>query len=239
MYLDKKMKILILFALIFSQSLIIFSQENTENNYFKIGMLFESTSDFVKNEQFNNFLQTNNYYTCSNNISSKSVGLSLRSMSSPSLIHIVFNSGKSLNDKENKTILSSYGVNIDYLYDFIKSDNWLIAPVIGLKINNYKLTAVSVNTTSLLSSLPLEETFQMDNKYMANFGLQLNRKIKISFLDIFVGIKAGYNLNLISENWYNSNQQKINTIPSIGLSGFYWGLSSRFELNLSKVKYLK
>ena len=71
---------------------------------------------------------------------------------------------------------------------------------------------------------------------MLNLGLQFNRKIRISFLDLFLGMKTSYNLNLISENWYNSNQQKLNNIPPIKLSGFYWGLSSRFELNLSKVK---
>mgnify|MGYP005860666103 CR=1 FL=1 len=210
------------------------SQDN--NGLYSLGLLFGYNLESISNSQINDYLVANDYYSSSNILSNNSLGFSIRPLKHTSIINVNFNYGVSLLENSNeKTIFNSSSFGFEYLYDLIKPDEWLIAPIIGLRLNNYKLMAVSKYATSVLSKNYLEEAFHTNLSPSLNIGMQIDRKIKIHYLDLFLGIKGGYNLSFLSSNWYNSSQQKLNTIPAINLSGFNFGFCGRIEFNIEKM----
>jgi len=216
--------------------LAVDAQNISENNLFKIGVQYEFNSNRIENQEMNLFLQENNYSGFSNIISESAFGISLRSIQKPSLVHFTFYYGNSVTDQEQKSILNSLGFSIRYLHDLASSEKWTFAPFINAKITNYKLIAVSKTDYSNLSNALLEEIVQNNNNPQIGFGLLIDRRIGIQYLDLFLGLKADYTQNLTNKEWKNSRFENLDKLPKQKLSGFNIGVSLRMELNILKIK---
>lgn len=215
--------------------LLTFAQEN--KNEIKFGLNYDFNIESLSNNDLNNYFINKEYHSNSNILNNFSLGFSIRPLNGHSMIKVTFNTGESfIENSEDKSVLYSTGFGFDYLYDLIKSESWFIGPYIGTKLRNYKLVGVSKNLISTLTTKHIEESMQIDNSFLLNIGTQFSRKVQIHYLDLFVGLSGGYNINLVSNDWNNSSGQKLDNIPSIKTSGINVGFNLRIEFNKDHLK---
>ncbi len=227
----RKLIVIILFA-----SLTVNSISQSNNQLFRFSLLYNYDFNLISNNEINDYLFNNNFYSTNNALSVNALGFSLRFSDKPFIINMSYSQGTSwMYNSDDKSVLNLTGFGLEFGFDFIKSKKWLVAPYIGEMFNNYELIAVSKYTKSTLSKGKLEEAFKTLSIPILKIGVQLDRKISISYLNICLGIKGGYNIDFFSANWYNSNKQKLYAMPSINVSGFNFGFCMKLEFNMEKI----
>jgi hypothetical protein len=203
------------------------------------GFCYNTAIESIQNSKLNTFLTDYNYFENSKTINLTSMGYSIRTIGGQSIIKAIFLIGRSTpNDSKNITLLILYGVGLDYFYDFSKTDNWLIAPALGIRMNSYHLNPVSQNSISMLSGQSLVENFQVKNKFLCNLGLEVDKQIKIFFVNAYLGLKPYYNIDFKESSWRTSSLQQLDNIPSIDFSGFGISFNIRIEFNWDKLEEL-
>jgi len=225
----------ILLVSLMSMCLLAHAQQN--ENEFIFGLNSDFNIKWFSNDNLNNYLINNGYCTGSNILNSTSLGFSLRSLHNPFMIKVNYLFGESLNESSaDKSVLYSNGFGFDFLYDLAKQETWFVGPSIGTKMQSYKLAAVSESSISMLTGKHLEEMIQINNSFLINIGAQFSRRIQINYLNLFLGLHGGYNINLSSNAWNNSIGQKLENIPNLKLSMINIGVNLRIEFNTDHLK---
>lgn len=205
-------------------SAIIFAQTTELTKNIRISFLGNVGIENMNTETINKFLVSNNFNSISKDIQTPSyisAGLTIRNATSPFITQLMFHmNNTNIYSLEKNSSIHSYGFNMNFLYDLSKNQKWLFAPLFGIRVSNYTLTAVSTNTISSLSGNLLEESFQRNYVVGLKLGADIERQIKIYNYTYSIGISAYYNLNIGKRNWYNSSGLASKNIPSIGLSEF-------------------
>lgn len=228
-----KFKLLIFFILIELGSI---AQEH--KTLLRPMLLYSYDANFISNGNLNKYLNAGNYHGTDNTLLINSLGFTIRATENPSLLNITFSQGSTyLDNSESMSAVKMLGFGFEYGYDLLKSEKWLIAPTLAVKHCKYELVALSKSSKSYLGKESnIEEYFQTQLNTVASLGVQLDRKISISYLNVFVGIRGGYSLDLFSRYWYNINKKKLSEIPSISLTGFNIAFCMNIELNMDKIR---
>lgn len=230
------MKYFFLMFILFSY-LSTSAQTQSIFNEIRIGPYFTSEMSTVSVGSLNNYLSSKSYFACSNTSLNRSYGISIRSISNPSLINLTFCRSESSMDKvSGNSMINSNGMRMEYLYDLINNEKWLIAPSISYQFSNYQLMAVSQDVFSPLTGDNLEESAHVFSKDLVSVGLVIDRQICIKFIDFFIGLHVCYNFNIAKNSWLNSNYEELVKLPEINLSGVCIGFSGRMEINQLKLK---
>lgn len=229
------MKTILISILIFVPT-IIYAQEKPIANYFDIGMCYNTAMESVNENKLNLFLSAHNYFEITNSVNINSLGISIRENAGQSMFKIIFHSGKSAsNASRNNATFNLYGMGIDYLYDFAKTEKWLISPTLGLVTNSYHLNAVSQNSISLLTGKNLVENFQLENKFLCSLGLEVDRRIRISYINVFLGLRGYYNIDLFDGKWRTSNLEHLDNIPPLKFAGYGVSFNVRLEFDWDRI----
>jgi hypothetical protein len=148
--------------LLTSLCLLTFAQEYKSEIRFGVNCDFNVES--LSSDDLNSYLINKGYYSSSNILETTSLGFSIRALDNHSIIKVNFYSGESLMENaEDKSVFYSTGFGFDYLYNLIKPETWFVGPYIGVRLSNYKLTAVSKDSISALTTKYVEESIQFNN----------------------------------------------------------------------------
>lgn len=210
----------LLFVFIFTSS-FCYSQEKKMNHPIKFGLYYDINTEDYSSNGLNNYLANNGFSHVQNNFSSIAFGFSLRQVDKPSIVRLNFGNGTTVASSNCKSTITKKYLGFDYLYNFSKNENWVIAPLASIKINFCKLNAATEKAV-------LQKKADVGANLL--LGLEADRKIKIYFLDLFLGIKGGYDLAPNSQDW-----GKISDIPKISLAGLNIGFCGRIEFDFDKL----
>lgn len=121
-----------------------------------------------------------------------------------------FFSATDLEDSDDHTRLRVWEFSATGHYDLIANDNWLGYPYLGVGANIAGLTLLTQTPDSFQSSLnsPASETLRQqyttDLMLFADLGLGVERVLRFSEANIYLGISGGYRLSL-GEPWSLDN----------------------------------
>lgn len=225
---------LLLFVLFLQLS--SFAQESIPKSGIKFGAYLGSDIAFLKNSKLNDYLDANNFRTCSTSQFDSFIGYTLRQSTSPLSFNVYLKYSESslfsgINDSEFTTI----GGGVDMFYDIFRDSKWNISPLVGLVKSKYKLRALSRTDTSIHSGEYFAESLLINDSFIVNMGVQLSRTFAVSIYDIRVGVNGKYMIDILSDTWFGDKTAETNKLPMLDLTGFAVGLDVRVEFNLNRI----
>jgi len=212
-------------------SIRVLAQDSADSKRYSLSTSFSVDNDNLNVGDLNNYLLDKGYFVTPNLLLNTVVGLSLRDNITPWIFKVLLFQGESnkLEPNENSSI-SSLGTRMELLYDLIKNDKWTIAPLVGIQTSDYQLISFSQNGISPLTGNNLEEVSQMTDLFQFRPGFLIDRKLRISFLDLYLGMQISYCVQIGSDSWHNSRGEVLNNLPSTNFSGLSVGFTGRIDI---------
>ncbi len=145
-----------------------------------------------------------------------------------------FFSATDLEDSDDHTRLRVWEFSATGHYDLIANDNWLGYPYLGVGANIAGLTLLTQTPDSFQSSLnsPASETLRQqyttDLMLFADLGLGVERVLRFSEANIYLGISGGYRLSL-GEPWSLDNLRYF-TESDFSTQGWLFEIKLRSEI---------
>jgi len=226
-------------------SIRVLAQDSADSKKLILSTNFSVDIDNLNVGDLNNYLLDKGYFVTPNSQLNTVFGLSLRD-NTPWIFNLLLFQGEANNEPNEKSSISSFGTRMELLYDLIKNDKWTIAPFVGIQTSDYQLISVSQNVISPLTGNNLEEICQMTDLFQFRPGFLIDRKLRISFLDLYLGMQISYCVQIGSDSWHNSRGEVLNNLPSTNFSGLSVGFTGRLHFNpvgwvrkMSKIKEKK
>jgi hypothetical protein len=214
--------IILIFVLI---PFFLLSQARSLFDSCSIGYTVGFGNSFNNLVKLNTFLIERNYNPVnevdfSNGLNTYMVGVEVIDMKSHSYCKFsVQKSFNMLNDRlSNYSSINYAGFRFDFLYDLIKSDNWITAPYLGLGGYDFYLSAISKNKISDLTQRNLSESFYR-NRYCLNTGIEIKRRFQVGKFHFSSGINCEYQIELGDGKWGNFNGELFENFTPSGISG--------------------
>jgi len=211
----------------------------------KKGFIFESSSRNMNFSSLNELLSISGFPRIDNNVIGFSLGRTYRfsDMNSYGSGVITFLETESSNSEgdSKSAVIRMLELAAEMHWVVSKSPKWFIYPYYGFGISasKLKLTEKITNLTFEESISDLSANKENSREYyseypllFANLGIGIDRKIKISSIDYYLGLSLGYRLSTKS-NWGYAGS------PSINYNGFEFKLKVRFEINNENLKHYK
>lgn len=227
-----------LLIIIFLFSIKVIARDSADSKRYSISACFTEEIDILNVGNLNNYLESKGYYVTPNSLSDQVFGLCLRDKTIPWYIKAYFYRGETSKlESYDKSHISLTGTRLEFLYDLIKNDKWTIAPLVGIQTSDYELQSSFKNGVNQEEDFVLASYVQKHDLYQLRPGLSIDRKMRIFFLDIFLGIQMSYIVQIGSDSWHDCGGKILNSVPATNLSGFSFGLTSR--INIYPIRFSK
>lgn len=139
-----------------------------------------------------------------------------------------------LEDSDDHTRLQVWEFSATGHYDLIANDNWLGYPYLGVGANMASLTLLTQTPTTFQGSIstPASETLRQqyttDLMIFADLGLGVERVLRFSQANVYVGFSGGYRLS-VGEPWSLDNLRYF-TESDFSTQGWLFEIKLRSEI---------
>ncbi len=204
----KKHKLIIYLTVI---PFLLFSQRNKLFDYCTVGLTYGLGNTFYENTALNTYLIEKGYFPVYDNNNFESppntmnIGVEIYSKKSSQYCRLSMLKSLNISDKEvnNKSFVNYTGLSLDLFNDFCKNDKWVLAPMVGVSVFDFYMSAVSSGSISNLTQTNLEEGFYKKGVFCLKPGVEIKRKFQIGSCFVGVGINGYYQFELGNGKWGN------------------------------------
>lgn len=202
---------------------------------------YEDVSSIIGDfSRLSSVLVQNGFPALDQNYGGMSVGVSARPSNKDSYFTgkiFILNTYSAYNAKTDSkgAAILNYGLHDEWHLDLVKNTKWRIGPEFGFGIGIVRLKLFERVSTPPDFAATLSPTIVTYNEkklhsasFFMNAGIGVDRKFKISYLDFYFGMGAGY--RLCTPVGFREKYQYNIYSPSVRLSGFQYDFKLRFEI---------
>jgi len=207
--------------------LLLLSQNNKFFDRHSVGLTYGLGNTFYENTALNTFLIEKGYFPVYDNNNfenppnTMNIGVEINGKKSSQYCRISMLKSLNISDKEvnNKSFVNYTGLSLDVFNDFCKNDKWVLAPMVGVSMFDFYMSAVSSSSISNLTQTNLEEGFYKKGVFCLKPGVEIKRKFQIGSYFVGVGINGYYQFELGNGKWGNLTGEQYGNFTASKISG--------------------
>lgn len=219
---------------LFIHTTLTYAQLSNGIKDLKIGVLYGYSASSITYSLINKHLTTNSYYPIkSTNVFSVpdnvNVGFEFYKNNDPNYARVLLNKSFLLEQKSYNSAVSHLGFSVDVFRNLLNKDKWVLAPMVGVNLLDFNLSAISISEISALTQTNMQERLSRENIWLIRTGIDMKHFVMIPFEPIKsfgIGFNIYYQIDISNGKWSHSSPNEINAFPATKLSGLVLAINT-------------